>query len=118
MPTPEDRLPSQAAKPIEPPPASGRPTAAQLRADINSGRTGDKVGVFDPALAPLGTDDEAGGHPPSPEQVAAARRQERVAGPAGSDRNAPQGGPGFALYGFIAFIAAVALAFAGVLLLR
>ena len=33
-------------------------------------------------------------------------------------RNAPQGGPRVVLYGFIAFIAVVALAFAGVLLLR
>ena len=36
-------------KPIDPPPSSGRPTSAQLKADIDSGRTGDKVGVFDPA---------------------------------------------------------------------
>jgi len=46
-----------------------------------------------------------------------ARRQER-GGPAGGGRNAPQGGPRVALYGFVAFIAVVALAFAGVLLLR
>lgn len=38
-------------------------TGEQLRADIDSGRTGDKVAFPDPAAAPLGTDDEAGGHP-------------------------------------------------------
>jgi hypothetical protein len=37
----------------------------QLRADIDSGRTGDKVAAPDPAMAPLGTDDEAAGTPPS-----------------------------------------------------
>jgi hypothetical protein len=30
------------------------------RHDIDSGKTGDKVGHPDPAMAPLGTDDEAG----------------------------------------------------------
>ena len=41
-------------------------TIEQLRADIDSGRTGDKVSAPDPAMAPLGTDDEAAGTPPSP----------------------------------------------------
>src|SRR5215204_6667022 len=101
MATGDDLPPSRSARPIDPPPASGRPTAAQLKGDIDSGRTGDKVGVFDPALAPLGTDDEAAGAPPSREAIAMARRQER-GGPAGGGRNAPQGGPRVALYGFIA----------------
>lgn len=52
------------------------PNSAQLRDDINSGRTGDKVAGFDPAAAPLGTDDEAGGTPPSAEQIAHAREVE------------------------------------------
>ena len=117
MATRDDLPPSRSAKPIDPPPASGRPTTAQLKGDIASGRTGDKVGVFDPALAPLGTDDEAAGAPPSREAISMARRQER-GGPAGGGGNAPQGGPRVVLYGFIAFIAVVALAFAGVLLLR
>lgn len=42
--------------------------ADRLRADIDAGRTGDKVPFPDPAAAPLGTDDEAGnaarGHHP------------------------------------------------------
>ena len=36
-------------------------TGEQLRADIDAGRTGDKVAHFDPAAAPLETDAEAGG---------------------------------------------------------
>ena len=35
----------------------------QLRDNIDSGKTGEKVGFADPATAPLGTDDEAGGAP-------------------------------------------------------
>lgn len=52
------------------------PTAAQLRDDIDSGRTMDKVAHPDPAAAPLGTDDEAGGNPPTSEQLEEARRLE------------------------------------------
>ena len=33
--------------------------AQRLRHEIDSGRTGDKIGVPDPAMAPLGTDAEA-----------------------------------------------------------
>jgi len=53
------------------------PTAAQLRGDINSGKTGDKTPGFDPAAAPMETDAEAGGAPPSPEEVAQARAHEQ-----------------------------------------
>ena len=48
----------------------------QLRAEIDSGRSGDKIAASDPAAAPLGTDDEAGGAPPSRNQVAMVHRQE------------------------------------------
>ena len=51
-------------------------TVEQLRADIDSGRTGDKVSGSDPAMAPLGTDDEAAGTPPSPAAIAMTRRIE------------------------------------------
>ncbi|HET9229895.1 MAG TPA: hypothetical protein VFO00_01320 [Vitreimonas sp.] len=54
-----------------------KPTAAQLRGDINSGKTGDKTPGFDPAAAPMETDAEAGGAPPTPEEVAQARANER-----------------------------------------
>src|SRR4051812_32946433 len=57
-------------------------TAAQLKHDINSGLTGDKVAGFDPAAAPLGTDEEAGGAPLTPGQLDQARRAERSKGPA------------------------------------
>jgi hypothetical protein len=51
-------------------------TLEQLRADIDSGRTGDKVSALDPAMAPLGTDDEAAGTSPSPAAIALTRRVE------------------------------------------
>jgi hypothetical protein len=44
-------------------------TTSQLRAAIDAGQTRDKVNYPDPAAAPLGTDDEAAGNPPTPEQV-------------------------------------------------
>ena len=51
-------------------------TAAMLKDDIASGRTGDKTGFPDPGAAPLGTGAEAAGTPTSREQMATARRQE------------------------------------------
>jgi len=36
---------------------------SRLRADVDSGRTGDKTPGHDPAAAPLGTDEEAAGTP-------------------------------------------------------
>jgi hypothetical protein len=50
----------------------------RLRAEIDSGRTGDKVPVADPAAAPLGTDEEAAGTPTVPEAIAQARQRETV----------------------------------------
>jgi hypothetical protein len=43
----------------------------QLRHDIDRGRTGDKVDFPDPAAAPLGTDAEAAGRPPSAAEISA-----------------------------------------------
>ena len=61
----------------------------KLRRDIDSGKTGDKVPAPDPAMAPLGTDEEAGGRPVSPAAVEAARRQEiHRAGHAGEESHA------------------------------
>ncbi|WP_201285565.1 hypothetical protein [Chelativorans xinjiangense] len=57
-------------------PRNNRPTVEQLRDDIDHGRAGDKVSYPDPAAAPLGADDEAGGHPPTADQVAEAMRHE------------------------------------------
>ncbi len=58
------------------PPASDRPTTAMLKADIDSGATGDKVKAYDPGLSQLGTDDEAAGQAPSPGRIALARKTE------------------------------------------
>jgi hypothetical protein len=73
-----DVPPTRTVKPIEPPPASDRPTSAMLKGDIDSGRTGDKNPVFDPGLSPLGTDDEAAGTPPNAFRIALARRYENL----------------------------------------
>jgi hypothetical protein len=54
-------------------------TTEQLRHDIDSGRTGDKVAVSDPAAAPLGTDEEAAGTPVDPAIISKAREVERRA---------------------------------------
>ena len=52
-------------------------TTQQLKADIDAGKTGDKIDQgFDPGLAPLGTDDEASGTRPTPEEVRLARELE------------------------------------------
>ena len=41
------------------------PTTDQLRNNIDSGASGEKVSFPDPAAAPLGTDAEASGNPPT-----------------------------------------------------
>jgi hypothetical protein len=76
-----------------------RSNTDQLRHDIDRGRTGDKVPWPDPALAPLGTDDEAAGTPPSPRDVDIARRAERR----GPEHARPDAGLGYAWI-LIAFI--------------
>ena len=50
----------------------------QLRHRIDAGETGDKVPGSDPAIAPLGTDEEAGGASTSPEDIAASALQQAV----------------------------------------
>jgi hypothetical protein len=56
-------------------------TADQLRAAIDRGETGDKVPVFDPAVAPLDTDAEAAGTPVSEQAAEVAIREEVHAAP-------------------------------------
>jgi hypothetical protein len=82
-------------------------TLEQLRTDIDSGRTGDKVSAPDPAMAPLGTDDEAAGTPPSPAAIALTRRLETH-----SHQPQPQTGLGHAWI-LIAFIVVLAIVFVG-----
>ena len=69
-------------RPAAPPADISKPNVAQLKQDIDSGATGDKVPMLDPATSPLGTDAEAAGTPLSPELVAVARRTERAGRPA------------------------------------
>lgn len=71
-----DIPPTRTVKHMEKPPDSDSSNVLQLKGDIDSGATGDKIGVFDPGLSPLGTDDEAAGTSPTPERVAMARRFE------------------------------------------
>lgn len=63
-------------------------TAEQLRHDIDRGRTHDKVRGGDPAVAPLGTDEEAAGAPVPPQAVSAARRAERGRGDVDAEEEA------------------------------
>ena len=53
-------------------------TSEQLRADIDSGRTHDKVAHSDPAAAPLGTDEEAAGTSADPTLVSIERQRESL----------------------------------------
>jgi hypothetical protein len=53
-------------------------TLEKLRHAIDSGKSRDKVRAFDPAMAPLGTDEEAAGTPLRPHEVETARQQEIV----------------------------------------
>jgi hypothetical protein len=76
---PDSMPPTRTIERMDAPPLSSNPTSAQLKADIDSGATGDKIGVFDPGLSPLGTDDEAAGTSPSPERIRLARHNERTA---------------------------------------
>jgi hypothetical protein len=102
-------------KPMDAPPVNTGSTSAQLKGDINSGRTGDKNEVFDPGLSPLGTDDEAAGTSPSSEQVDLARHQEGVArwqGGSSKDSYAHQHSRK-ALYSYVGFIALVLVLFVG-----
>jgi hypothetical protein len=94
-------------------------TTQQLKNDIDTGKTGDKINEgFDPGAAPLGTDDEASGSAPTPREVEVARMLERgdaAAQPAGqSQRNPERGFPAVLLIasGLLVLILAVLVALA------
>ena len=89
--------------------APAESTAEQLKADIDSGRTGDKVNNPDPAAAPLGTDEEAAGTPIRGNILSQARKAERAALQQGHDQS--QRGIGLAWI-IIAIVAACAGAIA------
>ncbi len=61
----------------------------RFRKDIDRGKAGDKTDYPDPAAAPLGTDDEAGGHPATEEELRIAREAEFRPRPSERDRAAP-----------------------------
>lgn len=65
-------------RPVAPPPPGLHDNVVQLRRDIDSGATKDKVAALDPAAAPLGTDDEAGGATLPPGLVGNIRSIERA----------------------------------------
>jgi hypothetical protein len=104
-----------------PPPAGGddparqlKTNAAQLKADHDSGRAGDKVAAGDPAASPLGTDEEAGGAPLSDEALSLARAQEThpdAASTRSDSRvdNARQGRPGGGVGMLLGVLAALVL---------
>ena len=76
----------------------------QLRIAIDQGRSREKVDAPDPAAAPLGTDDEAGGSPDSAGQVRLAAAQEVRAWP-GAERQRRFGlGSAWWLIGFSVFM--------------
>ncbi|MFU1478250.1 hypothetical protein ACM25N_11305 [Roseovarius sp. C7] len=56
-------------------------TSDRLREDIDAGKASDKQGFPDPAAAPLGTDAEAAGTPPTAEERRMAHDQEIAARP-------------------------------------
>jgi hypothetical protein len=85
----------------------------QLRADIDSGRTGEKVPGSDPAAAPLGTDDEAAGGPAAPRSIEVTRQYETrrpsTVRPAHHDL-----GAAWILLGFTGFLCAGLIAWAAI----
>lgn len=96
------------------PPTSDNPTTAMLKADIDSGATGDKVEHYDVGMAQLGTCDEAAGTPPSPERIALARKT--------AAENAPKRPAGYpyarqawVVPGYIGFIVSAAVIVSGAL---
>jgi|UPI00054E66E5 hypothetical protein len=93
---------------MTPPNASPARNAEQLREQIDRGETGDKVDFPDPAMAPLGTDDEAAGHPPRAVEAAPQHITEQPAIEAGS-RKPSSGGRVMVLILSVAAVTALAL---------
>jgi hypothetical protein len=88
--------------------SSKEPTTDQLRRAIDSGATGDKVNSSDPAAAPLGTDEEAGGRTPTPVERAMSLRQELRTGSSAARRGAKSGWTSVQLAVIVAFCVALA----------
>ena len=92
------------------------PTTAKLKHDIDRGRGGDKVDVIDPAVAPLGTDDEAAGQPPSPAEIKLAYNHEIGRG-VSSERGDRDGDHGVAIYVTVVLLWSFVL-FSGIYFIR
>jgi hypothetical protein len=86
------------------------PTTDQLRDDIDKGRTGEKIAMPDPATAPLGTDAEAGGSPPTP-QERKLEKQSAPWSPGGEGRPAVSGGVIYLLLIVVVAIVAISTVF-------
>jgi len=84
------------------------PTVDRIRADISGERTREKIAFPDPAAAPLGTDEEAGGHPPTLEQ----RRMEVGARPTLQPKPEPSQAPVVFYFAFGLVLAVAIMAFA------
>jgi hypothetical protein len=98
--------------------SDARPTSAQLKADIDAGRTGDKVNNADPGLSALGTDDEAAGHPPTAERIQLARNLELKQGRQAGEplRDTRRMGP--SVWIMLAVVVAIAASIIGFVLMR
>ncbi|HEV7346478.1 MAG TPA: hypothetical protein VGN60_12690 [Devosia sp.] len=80
------------------------PTTDQLRNRIDQGLTGEKIPMPDPAAAPLGTDAEAGGTPPT-------TRERQVEANAAPDRAAVARTPPSGILVYLALVVIVACVF-------
>ena len=91
---------------------SGKPveTTEQLRIAIDQGHGGHKVDASDPAAAPLGTDDEAGGTPNSAAQVRLAGTHEIQARPSSPRQRISGIGHAWWLIGFTVLVGSSILA--------
>jgi hypothetical protein len=85
-------------------------TTEQLRIAIDQGHGGHKVDASDPAAAPLGTDDEAGGTPNSAAQVRLAAAHEIQARPSSPRQRISGIGHAWWLIGFTVLMGASILA--------
>lgn len=94
--------------------------AARIRGDIQQGRTGDKAPGFDPAMAPLETDAEAGGatQPVLESERASATRPSHGANasetgsamrPFSADAEAPRRALSWKFYGMLGIVALLAV---------
>lgn len=87
-------------------------TTEQLRNDIDHGRTGAKVRAPDPAVAPLGTDEEAAGTRIDPQVIAQTREVEAKMAPPTDDQRSQYGPLGDILWWFA--VVGAMIAWAGV----